>query len=753
MTDLLGPPTALFTANPDMPAALEGRVTQLTTTSTGVRLLISHYQFYQTEELDAALGTLPSKEAARYEKESGSWQTALLLSVSFFAQQGAPRREDLAPGARIFVRGEVNLPEAPTCPGQFDARSYWRARKVLLQIRDPAQVRVIPSRNLKDRILAALGRFAGRLCGGMDLVFTPEEAGLMRAMTLGDRADLTPQMRRLFSGIGISHILAISGFHLSLIGFGIFRLLRRIRLPYAACAAVSCGFAAAYCHMTGSGISARRALILFLFSMGGAALGRKSDRLTAIGAAACLLALDCPYVLFDSAFLLSFACVLTLAALPEGAHALLVSFAVWAGALPLSLCFFYQLSPYSPLLSPLMLAPVGALMILSLLAGAGALFSVPVGTAIALPCRVILRFWTALPDLVRRLPGAVIVTGRPALWKVLLCYAAILLFVLVTKKKTNTVNRGEEVTTVPAFSTFLSLGRVLPLITLLAAFLLLFVRVRPSLRITFLDVGQGDSILIEAGADRYLIDAGSSQVTHVWTDRIEPALKSLGIGRLNAVFLTHGDHDHISGIEEYLGAACRRLDGRDASGVTVPLLVTSACAGEDDGLRQLAALAAAKDIPVRSIDRGAVVRAGDGTLTCLYPGAGESTHDANQDSLVLLGRFWGFSILFTGDLEKEGEMRLIRQSGGTSGGAGVNVDILKAGHHGSANATSQALLELFSPKAAVISCGRKNVYGHPAAEVLQRLAAAGCKTLRTDTQGSVILQRKGGRIRIKTLPP
>ena len=145
-----------------MPAALEGRVTQLTTTSTGVRLLISHYQFYQTEELDAALGTLPQGEAARYEKESGSWQTALLLSDSFFARQGAPRREDLAPGARIFVRGEVNLPEAPTCPGQFDARSYWRARKVLLQIRDPAQVRVIPSRNLKDRILAALGRFAGR---------------------------------------------------------------------------------------------------------------------------------------------------------------------------------------------------------------------------------------------------------------------------------------------------------------------------------------------------------------------------------------------------------------------------------------------------------------------------------------------------------------------------------------------------------------------------------------------------------------
>lgn len=289
---------------------------------------------------------------------------------------------------------------------------------------------------------------------------------------------------------------------------------------------------------------------------------------------------------------------------------------------------------------------------------------------------------------------------------------------------------------------------------LTVAISVLSLRISPDLRITFLDVGQGDGILIQSGEFACLIDGGSSSVDKVWQYRMENTLKYYGISRLNAVLLSHGDSDHISGVEELLENYDKGYGGVNVGSITVECIMLPDTGYEDEALENLKSLAAELEIPVGTLTAGGTLTAdespgsGEWKLTCLYPDETVATGDSNQDSMVLLLECGDFTALFTGDLEKEGEENFIEMilEKKTTG-----VDILKVGHHGSKNGTSAELLTLLSPKIAVISCGENNSYGHPAQETLERLEQAGAQIFRTDRNGAVTVEIKNGAVKMKTV--
>ena len=711
-------------SQPGSRVTLQGTVRQRQNTSTGVRLLISHYRFTEIEAFSEHAASLKEKEKERYFKDSGSWEIAVFVSDSFNPAKDSLGAEGARIGQRVEITGICSLPDVPTCPGQFDSRSYWRARKVLLEVSKPE--RIADAGGIRGGLPGRITSFiAESLSGGMENVFDERDAGFVSAMTLGDRSGLIQEDRRLLQEGGIFHILSISAMHLSVLCAGFYRFLRRRGAPYPIAALTASLFALSYCLMTGMGISARRALILFLFRMGAETAGRRTDKITALAVAAAIIVMDCPYVLTDCSFLLSFACAASIEfvaplfkkrKVPES---LAFSAAVFAGALPLMMYFFYQITPWSILLCMIVLPAMEILIPCALLAGILGVFSPAAAVLPGAFCRLMLFLCRQLCRLFSYLPGAVLVTGKPAAFKILLYYAVLALVLALAA--------GGKKWKAPAA---LYLG----------ALILLFFRKDPGLRLTFLDVGQGESIIVEAQGEAFLIDAGSSQITGVWANRIEPALKSMGIRRLSAVFVSHGDSDHTNGLMEYLEGAGRGAFGRDRSGITAEGIIVSARAAQDEGLTELATLAAQKKIPVRMMDRGMRLPAGEGSFTCLWPSADGPIGDVNENSLVLLGSFPGLSVLFTGDLEKEAEERLGEAVLAGEPGMPSSVDILKVGHHGSAFATSEKFLEAVSPKAAVISCGKNNVYGHPSGEVLKRLQDAGCRVLRTDLDGSVIIQ-------------
>lgn len=270
---------------------------------------------------------------------------------------------------------------------------------------------------------------------------------------------------------------------------------------------------------------------------------------------------------------------------------------------------------------------------------------------------------------------------------------------------------------------------------MLAAWVPLLLGGRREASITFLDVGQGDCILVRAPGGRTLLIDGGGQAevgeepesrAGSRSDRlgervVVPALKRLGVRRLDAVLATHPHEDHCGG----LSAVLRRFP--------VGLVLDSGLPSASEGHRRLLALARERRVPVRVVRRGARLNLGDGMiLEFLHPGEpplSGTRSDENNNSVVGLLRYGTIRVLLPGDLEAEAERRLLPFL--------EPVSLLKVAHHGSHFATSIAFLKRLRPRIAVISCGAGNPFGHPDGETLQRLRSMGVTVYRTDLQGAV----------------
>ncbi len=275
-----------------------------------------------------------------------------------------------------------------------------------------------------------------------------------------------------------------------------------------------------------------------------------------------------------------------------------------------------------------------------------------------------------------------------------------------------------------------STWRVLLVLVLLAAIAWFALRGLPDgrLHVWFLDVGQGDAILIQAPDGRQiLVDGGPSPAALL--DELGEVLPFWDRS-LDLVVLSHGDADHVSGliplVERYRVTAA--VDGTPS--------------GDEGGAAWLAAVQDA-GIPRMTATRGTRLAAGAMVLTVLNPGAQApgSAADGNDASLVLRVDYGETSLLLTGDAEGEAEQAIM------DAGLPLTADVLKVGHHGSGRSTSAAFLAEVAPQVAVISVGAENRFGHPSAEVLARLA--GVQVLRTDERGRVEVISDGKKLSVQ----
>ncbi len=644
---------------------------------------------------------------------------------------------EAVPGNYLSCRGTLSLPEEATCPGQFDASAYMEASRVRSIIRN-ARIDQIYTRITLPGTLAKLRWRTGRV---YERLFPQEEAGVMKAVTLGERGAVTSQTQDLYSSGGISHILAVSGTHIALAGMGIYRFLRKRRRSFLFSSAVSFAGVFSFAMMTGFGISAVRAVVMYSIWLAAQVSGKSYDAVqAALAAAAAVLAVS-PMNVTQAGFWLSFGCVLSihLAGPSLGnlfgksklAGTLGASLAVFGGTLPLVCRFFYQFSPFSLIINLPVILMMPVLMVLGILSVLAAPFSARAGVFLAGGCRMILRIFSLLCEGILKLPFGSIVTGCPspaamaASWGMF----AVAVWLCADLRKNRVIKR------IMAAALLVGMSAVL-------------FRPQPAFEAVFLDVGQGDCTLVSAGDFHMMVDGGSSSDSDVWAHRISPALKYYGISRLDCVFVTHGDLDHYSGIgtslETYASAPERIGIGFLAAGENISF---------DEDLKALARKAASQKIPVRSIHKGETLTAGEVKIRCLYPSAQQceklsELEDKNILSLVLEVSYRDVELLLTGDLESAGEEMMTascREEWEKDSGNG-RIRILKCGHHGSANATKEDLLRFFRPQAALISCGRGNRYGHPSPEVLQRLANAEVKIFRTDLAGTVSAVCRKGKV-------
>ncbi len=661
--------------------------------------------------------------------------------------------DEIPIGSEVTVQGKWKAFSPATNEGSFDYSEYYRDQNISFRIfADGITAQSELSFSFREGLYRLQKRisyvFAGALNAG--------EAGVMSALVVGNRGLMDPDVRQMYQDAGISHILAISGLHISILGFGFYRFLRKIRIPCHVCEAVGCGVILCFVLMSGMGVSALRALVMYLVMMGAHASGRTYDPMNALALAALVLLIPNPMNLYRSGFQFSFlamAAIVLFNAVSEKrarerkdaqrpAHSvrnalnlrkrLLFGAFLQLTMLPLTAWHYYEVPLYATFLNLLILPLCSALLGFGLAGGFLGIIFPQAAKWLLIPCHVILCIYEGSVTLVNRLPLHDWITGQPPAWLLLVFYL---------------VMAGLCWLSVSYVSGFIkqhaAVGLMIPL-ALLAV--ILFVPERQYCRIDFLDVGQGDGIFITDGAGtRVMIDGGSSSESSVGAYEIEPFLKYHGIRKIDAWILTHGDTDHYSGLLEMLGDRYR-----------VDYLVLAEAMPRDETWAELVSAAGTNGTEVVYVTAGDGIALRDCEMTCLYPAAEDGSgadkdegtitaeEDANEFSQVWLFKREDMSVLFTGDLGEDQEQTLMERE------MLSDCTILKVAHHGSKYSSCAEFLAEISPEYAVISCGENNIYGHPAPETLERLSDAGCEIYQTPQSGQITFYEKRGKWKLST---
>ena len=830
--------------------------------------------------------------------ELDNMKTAMITAGAVTGEE-----ESLKIGQQIILEGTFSHFATATNPGEFDVQRYYAAKGIGGRVR---QSQILAVGEKYSFLREKLYGFRQVLHDRLAEVFPAREASVMQTLLLGEKEELDAEVKALYQKNGIAHILSISGLHITLLGMGVYRLLKRLGLPVRAAAVGGAMLLLIYGVMVGMSVSASRAIGMYLLQMLGIFVGRTYDMLTGLGLMALLLVLQEPERLCDVSFLMSFGAVLGICILTpvlsgdgrerdadaelevmgisawlrtvadvfgdsayernkyregwrkvayEGIQRMVSTvkggFAASVGVilftLPVQLWFFYEIPVYSVLLNLLVLPFMSVVVaggILSLIPGLGL-----VGTVDCL----ILWWYEWICGRFAQLPGAIWCVGRPEVWQIICYYVGIFLLVfgreyveawkrrgtygeenvpgdrlhfartlwcLITRGADESIrNRkkdcnGEMIqhsdrrfgicpTGVQnALAKFRCawqgamtyMNRVPHLIAVVMILGLLIGLLTGNFdcgsRVTFLDVGQGDGIVVETGQGAYLFDCGSTSRKNIGEYVLKPYLKSRGIRSLRGVFVSHPDEDHMNGVIELLE------NGADWGIVVEQLFLPAIAEGKrTESFVTLLAAAEVAEVPVSYIKCGDEIRDSQLRLLCLHPEENTTLADANAYSECFYvevfakkmkqeaiddrkandasggsaiegsgenGSFAGNSerkdfrvndgkinILLTGDVEGEGERQLMQELQEQRGQRAFRVDILKVAHHGSGYSTGTEFLAAASPATAIISCGRNNSYGHPHAETLQRLEDARVPWYGTMDYGAltVTVDSHGNRLR------
>ena len=678
------------------------------------------------------------------------------------------QEDEALPKAGSYVRvfGEVSPFLQATNPGEFDAAAYYRRKDCLFALRKTKIT-------AQTKNYGRLEEFLSQLRYESEVLFRKllgeKNGATASAMVLGRKKGMDSEVKALYQGAGISHLLAISGLHLSLIGAGLFGLLKKVRLPVALSAGISTWILIVYAQLTGMGISTRRALVMFLLFLAAGLLKRTPDLPTSLAVAALLLLVPKPQRILDAGFQLSFSAVIGIAVMipvlqdgwEDAAPSLRVTDGVagWniartaiaracrllrknilAGLgitmtmLPFLLIHFYEWSPWSVLLNlaviPLMGILLPCLIGLQLVARLTALVH-----CLELPqhllCTAIEAIFSCYEQLCRfttALPGSILHTGYPT-WQALAAYTIGLIALAVSGKKLR-----------PHL-------RLAAAVCLMGIFL---IRLPGELNVTMLDVGQGECVGIETREHHvYLVDAGSTSKKKTGQYQIIPWLKYIGTRSVEGIFITHWDEDHISALGEL-------LEWSKSSRVKIRRIFLPDVALKDEVLETLLQQIEEAEVSVEYLSAGEHMTDGALQISCLHPYAKKVPEDRNDASLVLRLSQGDFQMLLTGDLEKSGEDWLVEQARPAveqpqpAAQNPLRCTILDAGHHGASNATGEALLDLAQPELVLISCGKNNRYGHPAPETLKRLEERGIRWYSTAEVGAIQVHVGKKKVKIET---
>lgn len=699
-------------------------------------------------------------------------------------------------GNRVHVKGNLKKFSLARNPGNFNEQLYYQIDDIFFYL-DADQITITDSDySLYHTFLQTLKK---KLIKVFDSILADQEAGTLIAMLLGDRTYLDDEIKNLYQENGISHIIAISGLHISLIGMFFFKILRRLKCPIHFASFFTLFFIYSYGVLTDFSVSTNRAVIMLLISLMAPLLGKSYDMISSICLSALIILLQNPMQIMSAGFLLSYSAVFGIAVVYPALKGLftdknctdyneakedkqvnrlneieLISAADLLGEAKalragIRLKVALILKTANALRESKLLKEAKDKLINSILISISTqlttipfvayfFYQIPVNgviiNLIILPLTstlIILALMAAAFGLVY-LPASVFFIGGANY--ILKFYTFVCRIGQKLPGNILTVGKPEMkdlfiyVFFLTAFLILIHKYKKKITIFVMAACLLFLIYPRHSdgLLVTFLDVGQGDAVYMESeSGTTYLIDGGSSDVSKAGIYRITPFLLSRGKNVLDFAIVTHSDKDHTSGLIEIM----------NSNKIKIKCLILPDITEKDEAYLALEELAYQRGIAVSYISAGDSIRDGVLLITCLHPLEGYQSANSNAYSTVLSVRYNKFSMLLTGDVEGDGETMVIKQLKNIHNQGIDNIDhpvqyhVLKVAHHGSKNSTSQEFLNLINPEISIISCGKDNRYGHPHKEALERLNLIGSETKIIYETGAITVRTDGEKMEME----
>ena len=638
-------------------------------------------------------------------------------------------------GDRVLVSGRLRSPQPARNPGGFDARTYYTSRGIDAQmsVRDAAGYRVTRHDTSFTWQTGVIDPLRNSIDRSIDRTMRGDSAALLKGILLGARRQLPEDLLDTFRTIGLAHILAVSGLHVGLITLVIHTLLSVLRLPRNMVVAGTLGVLVLYAFITNLTPSVIRATIMAALFLAGRQLDRQTDTVNILAVAAIVILLIWPSALFDLSFQLSFLATYAIITgyprmkelLPERISrsekwwarwlrdGLLVSVAAQLGALPVVAGTFYQVSWMSGVANLF----IGPLVFLNTTFGVLTALTGPLAIEIArlfsAANALVLFAMIHLSKAFSAAPSALVEVPAPSTLFFASFYGAGLL--LLWKPSGSRERRARQ--------GLLALSLVVFCYNLLPD---------RSLRITVLDVGQGDAIfiafpngrtlLVDGGARTPFYDAGARVIL--------PFLRAKGYRRVDTIIVTHPDLDHYGGLRVVVET------------VDVGEVLSGGTTSESGSYRAWREAVDRHGIPYRTVAKGDTL-ADPGGVRCLFlhPDplflSGGAKTQANDASVVLRLSFGAFSMLLAGDIEEKGEAATVRRP------SSLKSTVLKSPHHGSRTSSGTAFLNAVDPEAVAVSAGRFNNFGHPSPEVIERYSRRGAEVFRTDEGGAVMIRSNG----------
>lgn len=614
----------------------------------------------------------------------------------------------LTPGDYLYGSFRFRL----TTPDGERESSYYQGKGIFLLAYQADAVTVVDYPPTRRDIPARIRQYVKEVLAE---TFPEDTHPFAKALLIGDTSDLSYETDTDFKISGIRHVVAVSGLHVSIL-FTLISILTFRKKWFTAL--VGFPVLLLFAAVAGFSPSVSRACMMSGLMLLAMLAGREYDGATALSFAVLVILAVNPLAVTSVSLQLSVASVAGIFLFESGIRKWMVSFfgqlkgrtvksffVTWlttsvsislsAMVLTTPLCAWYfgMVSLIAPLTNLLALWVTSflfygiiAVVLLWSWLPAGAVF---LGKCLSIPVRYVLLVAKTMADV----PMAAVYTASPyiVLWLIFV-YVLLLAFLVSSNRKPLTL------------SCCAVIGLCIALIASWTEPML------SSVRFTVLDVGQGQCLLFQADGKNFLVDCGGDSDTKA-ADLAAQTLLSQGIARLDGLILTHFDRDHAGGVSHFL------------SRMETDLLILPA---EHNDLK--------KTTSARIVygTQDLQITAGDTIIRIFAP---RFPGNSNEMSLCILFDTENCDILITGDRSGFGERSLLRYA------QLPDVDILVAGHHGSRNATCEELLRAVKPEVICISAGQGNAYGHPAPELLQRLAAHGCTVYRTDQHGTIIIRR------------